>query len=295
MKKFFSFNILLLFSFSVLAQNLTPKEVDNAYIVFRRPDGINTYYRINKLTVFVDEATVGKKVLADAPIELSGFERQQTLTTNIFDLVPKETVPIPPAQPQPTTISIPDWLSGPGLYKVLYGSNYQREKAELPGGEATFNFYGQNMVYPPFGTEKPSTNEAVVMAFPTHSIINFAGVDFVSAIHMKLTDENNTLVWELLDTKGGYHAVLKGNARGNNHTDDANRWIRYGRYKLWVKNLSTDARAVQTITFGTTKGIERFTHYLSADQEETFDLNINQLVDAYDLYKLNCNVFTNKR
>jgi hypothetical protein len=293
MKKFFSFISLLLFSVSVLAQNLTPKEVDNAYLVFRRPDGINTYYRINKLTVFVDQATIGRKVLADAPIELSGFEKQQELTTNIFDLLPKETVNVP--QPQPTTISIPDWLPGPGQYKVLYGSNYQREKAELPGGKATFNFYGQNITYPPFGTEKPSSDEAVVMAFPTHSIINFAGLDFVSSIHMKLTDENNNLVWELLDTKGGYHAVLKDNARGNNHPDDANRWIRYGRYKLWVKNLSTDARAVQTITFGTTKGIERFTHYLLAGMEETFDLNIIQLVDAYDLYKLNCNVFTNRR
>lgn len=292
MKKFFS-GLLLLLSTIAVAQPLVPKESTNLLIAF--PDGpgggVTTYYRVEKATVYVDNSTTGRRIVVDSPIQLAGFSKNAEIIWDVFKLLP----PVPPVDVpvvRPPVIITSDWNKG--QYKVLYGANYQREKEELSNGEAQFDFYGQNGIeYPVFGTDKPSTSDAIVMAFPTHSIVNFAGTDFVSAIEMKLIEvETDQVVWHLLDTKGGYHPALRTNARGNNHPDDANRWLKHGRYKLWVKNLSTDARAVQTISFSTTKGIEYFSYPLSPGNENTYDLGIYKLGDEFDMYKLNCNVFT---
>ena len=107
---------------------------------------------------------------------------------------------------------------------------------------------------------------------------------------MQLLDFEGLTVWYLNDTKSGWHPSTKDHLRGNNHPDDANRWLKYGKYKLWIKNNSTDKRAIQNILFGTARGTQFFEYDLKPGHEFTFDLNLMPLPDEYDFYKLNCNV-----
>jgi hypothetical protein len=264
---------------------------DGVYLVFDRGDGASSYYRLTgDFQVFTDASTTATKFVTESALQFSGFGRTVGLTGDIFELIPHPPAPSPGGGEGGQIASV-DWLKG--QYKALYGSNYVRERDELGGGEASFVFHGQQgVVYPAYGTEKPSTDQLVIVALPTHSIVNYAGVDFVSAIQMRLSDDAGNVVWELTDTKGGFHPALRVSSRGNNHPDDANRWVKYGRYKLWVKNLSSDARAVQRIDFGTTKGTQILSSNVWPGREETFDLNIWQLVDGFDMYKINCNVWT---
>lgn len=293
MKKFF-LGYLLLLGITAFAQNTVADVQEGMFIGFRRPeDGVFVIYDA-KGKVEIQDGKFAVKIQAN-DLKLSKFLAVTDFYSTLDEargrlgLPPVTEQPSAPAPPSAPTMPS-DWARG--QYKVQYGSSYEREKAELVQGDASFNFIGQNVEYPAFGTEKPSTDKLVVFSLPTHSIINFAGTDFTSMIDMKITDESGNLVWHLYDTKGGYHSQILPNSRGNNHTDDANRWLSYGKYKVTVKNLSRDLRAVQTIQFSTNKGTTFWTYLLSPGNEAIYDLDINKLADEYDSYKLNCNVFT---
>lgn len=289
MKKFVLGALLLLplLTFAQSTTTLTKEQCKDVYLVFDRGDGISTYYRLTEdLQVKIDPSTTAVQLITGSRLRLEGFAPTQTLTTDIFRLLPKPA-PDVPVVAAPVTVES-DWSLG--QYKNRYGSNYEREKNELPGGIANFRFFGQSVRYPVYGTNKPSTDELVVIALPTHSIVSYYGTDFTSAIEMKLTDQYGNVVWYLNDTKSGYHPSLKANSRGNNHPDDSNRWIQYGNYHLWVKNNSTDTRAVQSIFFGTEKGNKYIDQDLYPGQEATFELDIRKMADEYDVYKINCNV-----
>lgn len=290
MKRFLFGALLLLplLTFAQLTTTLTKEQCKDVYLVFDRGDGISTYYRLTEdLQVKIDKSTTAVQLTTGSKLKLDGFARTQTLTGDIFQLLPKSPE-VPAPLPASTISPTDDWSIG--QYRNRYGSSYEREKSEVTGGEANFNFYGQNVNYPAFGTVKPSTEELVVMAFPSHSVVSFFGTDFVSSVEMKLTDQYGTVVWYLNDTKGGYHSVLKANSRGNNHPDDSNRWLRYGKYQLWIKNNSTDKRAVQNFLFMTEKGAKFIDQDIQPGQEVTFELDIRKMADEYDVYKLNCNV-----
>lgn len=290
MKRFLFGALLLLplLTFAQLTTTLTKEQCKDVYLVFDRGDGISTYYRLTEdLQVKIDKSTTAVQLTTGSKLKLDGFARTQTLTGDIFQLLPKSPV-VPAPLPAPTTSPTGDWSIG--QYRNRYGSSYEREKSEVAGGEANFSFYGQNVNYPAFGAIKPSTEELVVMAFPSHSVVSYFGTDFVSAVEMKLTDQYGNIVWYLNDTKGGYHSVLKANSRGNNHPDDSNRWLRYGKYQLWIKNNSTDKRAVQNFLFMTEKGTKFIDQDIQPGQEATFELDIRKMADEYDVYKLNCNV-----
>lgn len=177
----------------------------------------------------------------------------------------------------------------------VYGSKYDNELQQIKYGVSIFRFNGQNVDYPKYNSGLQSTDQLSIIDLPTHSIINYAGTDFVSMIEMSLIDEAGTEVWYLYDTRGGYHPCITGKdcdskLRGNNHPDDANRWIKNGKYKLKVKNISNDPRAIQRIDFGTTIVGDYFQHELKIGEEKEFELNINRLEKGF--YKLNCNVWT---
>jgi hypothetical protein len=293
MKKFL-LGFLLLFGVAAFAQNTFADVQDGMFVGFRRPeDGVFVIYDA-KGKVEIQDGKFAVKIQT-TDLKLSKFLAITDFSNTLDEARGRLGLPpvsdLAPANAPPSAPSTGDeWKKG--QYRVIYGSSFEREKGELNTGDASFNFVGQDVSYPVFGYDKPSTDKLVVMDFPTHSIINFAGTDFKSMIQMTLTDETGNVVWQLYDTKGGYHPQLQVNARGNNHPDDANRWVAYGKYKLKVKNLSTDARANQTIQFSTTKGTDFWTYILSPGNEATYDLDIHKLPDEYDSYKLNCNVFT---
>lgn len=82
-------------------QDLERRDASNAFLVFQRGDGIDTYYKINNVTVFIDEATIGRVIEANSGIELVGFARTQQISPNIFDFVP-------PPQPAPDPTPAPE-------------------------------------------------------------------------------------------------------------------------------------------------------------------------------------------
>jgi hypothetical protein len=197
--------------------------------------------------------------------------------------------------PQPT-----DWMLG--QHKGQYGTSYFGFIDEVGGGESFFDFKGQNVSYPDFQTtEKRVTEDLVVVGFPTHSIVNYAGTDFVSSIEYWLIDEEGNTVIHVKDTKGGYHPCTFGvpcNAklRGNNHPDDSNRWIKQGNYRLRVRNLSTNPRAIQRLHLISVRDDIVFLDVNIPPNSEPIDFEVrfDRLNDEFNSYKLNCNCFTEK-
>ncbi|HEY1055328.1 MAG TPA: hypothetical protein VGE24_09340, partial [Emticicia sp.] len=82
--------------------DLVRKDASNAFLVFRRGDGIDTYYKINSVSVLVDVETIGRNIEANSAIDLVGFARTQQISPNIFDFVPHpESTPLPDLLPPP--------------------------------------------------------------------------------------------------------------------------------------------------------------------------------------------------
>lgn len=297
MKRFCFSAMFLLLWISALCQ--VPVQVDKGMFVgFLRDDGVFVIYDAKGLVTVKDGKFAER--LETTELKLSKF----LAVTDFYNTLDEARAKLGlPSITEPPKVDVPkietnynqDYSWGTGQVGNHYGSKYDVYLQEIRQGVSIFRFTGQNVFYPRYDSKLQSTEELSIIALPTHSIINFAGTDFVSAIEMKLTDESGNEVWYLYDTRGGYHPCITGNGcdsklRGNNHPDDATRWIKNGNYKLWVKNLSTDARAVQKIEFGLTTGVNYFSNDLLPGHEQTFDLNISRL--AAGEYKINCNVFT---
>ena len=188
-----------------------------------------------------------------------------------------------------------DWLKG--QYKGSLNSYYRDYLVEVGGGESIFDFKGQDVQYPDFETTTYTcTNDFVLMRFASHSIVNFKGTGVLSKIEYSLIDENGREVLHVKDTKGGWHPCTNSSdcsakLRGNNHPDDCNRWLKIGKYRLKIKNLSDNNDAVQKIQVTDNEYRIIFVdENLSAGQEKEFEFNLTKL-GAYNSYKINCNVF----
>lgn len=292
MKRFLSGLVMLLISISAICQ--VPVQVnEKMFVGFQREDGIFVIYDAKGIVSVQDDKFAVRLETTD--LKLTKFLAITDFYNTLDEARAKLGLP-PVTEENPKVENKGDW--GAGQYRVQYGTTYNDYIMQLAGGSAVFDFLGQDVVYPAFNsTSKPSTDELVVVDFPTHSIINYAGTDFRSAIEMRLYDMNNKLIWYLNDSKSGYHPCVTGKdcdtqLRGNNHPDDAARWLKYGHYYLTVNNQSSDKRAVQSIWWGTTSGIQFFDYDIEAGGLQTFDLYVNKLGNEYDAYKLNCNVFT---
>ncbi len=121
---------------------------------------------------------------------------------------------------------------------VNYGTDYDAIKNELAGGTSTFNFYGNSngQSYP---TGSKNGNGYETMAFPTHSVTQKAEFEGLrSMCRIKITDSDGKVVFFCEDTRGGFHPTFGSNLRGNNHPDDANRYLREGNYTLEYSNIT---------------------------------------------------------
>ena len=190
-----------------------------------------------------------------------------------------------------------------GLVGVFYNSNSKALAMELDGGEWSWEFYGNAGVdkYPTLRAANDpmvmQNGDLVAIHLPTHSVVNkWGSAPARSNVIMKLYDANGALVWQLYDTKSGYHPNAFGYngqaKRGNNHPDDACRWILKGKYRLYYKNISTEAALVQDAWFGTARvGTARITQKVKPGEEVWFDLDMSRLDDRSDSFKLNCNYY----
>lgn len=190
-----------------------------------------------------------------------------------------------------------------GLVGVFYNSNSKALAMELDGGEWSFEFYGNAGVdnYPALRAASDpmvmQKGDLVAIHLPTHSVVNkWGSAPARSNVIMKLYDASGALVWQLYDTKSGYHPNAFGYngqaKRGNNHPDDACRWILKGKYRLYYKNISTEAALVQDAWFGTARvGTARITQKVKPGEEVWFDLDMSVLNDRSDSFKINCNYY----
>ena len=269
---------------------------EKMFVGFQREDGVFVMYEAKGL-VTIREGKFAER-LETTELKLGKFlaitDQYNTLDEARAKLgLPSITEPEKVEPVQETTKSN-DWSKG--QVGDRYGSKYDNYVNEINGGTANFKFYGQDVAYPKYNS-KDESSELSKIELPTHSIINYAGTDFVSKIEMKLYDEIGREVWHLYDTRGGYHPCITGddcnsNLRSNNHPDDARRWVKNGNYKLWVKNISSDKRAVQRIDFYVGGNVLILAE-MEPGTEQSFDLYIKKL--EHGEYKINCNVFTSLR
>lgn len=290
MKKFFCL-ILLFLSFLGFSQQAVSVN-DKMFVGFQREDGIFVIYDAKGIVTIQDGFALR---LETSDLKLGKF-LAITDFYNTLDAA-RGRLGLPPI-----TVGKIEQTSGweKGQFRRQYGTSFNDYLNEVFGGDAVFDFRGQNINYPSYGsTDKAGLADMVVVDFPTHSIVNVYGADFKSMIEMSLYDMDNNLVWRLLDTKGGYHPCNFGNncenkLRGNNHPDDSARWLKYGHYYLTVKNLSSDKRAIQSILWGTTYNKKFFEYDIDPGGLQTFDLYVDRLDNDFEQYKLNCNVYNPK-
>lgn len=213
---------------------------------------------------------------------------------------------------KPTNIQVVDDNSGlmdlwsKGCVGYAYGSDYWKELNELDGGESKFEFHGQIGVnYPkPYtqnDTNRPqATDELVSIHLPSHSVTAIWGYKHARAgILIEIYDENNEMVFNLYDSKGGLHPIANaigeniGKAqRGNNHPDNCNRWIKYGVYKFRFINLSefTDKdNFALTCKIEDTQGNVYFSRVINPREQISAIIDIKPLSSKGHGYKLNCN------
>lgn len=284
--------LLCLIAISAVAQQKVEVN-EKMFVGFMREDGVFVIYDAKGIVTVQDGFALK---LETYDLKLSKFLAITDFQNTLDEARAKlglSSITQPVSKPDDNSRKNTSW--GLGQVGSRYGSRYETELYELKYGVSIFRFTGQDVNYPEYDSGLQSTDELSIIDFPTHSIINYAGTDFVSMIEMKLIDELGNEVWYLYDTRGGYHPCINGvdcnsKLRGNNHTDDANRWVKNGKYKLWVKNHSIDKRAVQRIDFGTTIDGDYFQSFLEPGKEQTFDIDISRLKKGY--YKINCNVWT---
>lgn len=117
-----------------------------------------------------------------------------------------------------------------------YGSDYFALLKEMPGINE-FYFYG-NAEDNSFPTER-NGNDYETILLPTHSISNFIWQP-LSYVEMTIKDSKGNVVFYLFDTKGGRHPASQVNARGNNHPDFSNRYLKCGEYQVTFSNISNE-------------------------------------------------------
>jgi hypothetical protein len=188
-------------------EELVPKDATNAFLVFQRGDGIDTYYKINSVKVFIDEATIGRVIEANSGIDLVGFAQTQRLSPNIFDFVPPTTgdnpVPIEPpeAAPEPQT---------------------EPELPPTPEGTVRLNINGYEGVSDIFLADdslKIKDDSRLNIQLATHSISLGEDIgDRRSNVDYEITDLSGKL-WVKVVQKETTREGRLGGLYGNNHPD----------------------------------------------------------------------------
>lgn len=163
--------------------------------------------------------------------------------------------------PSNTELGIVGWLH--------YGTDYETLRNEISTGNATFWFYGKSngQGYP---TGQKNGNGYETVCLTTHSITSLSGkMGVVSKCRYKIKDNLGNLIVLVDDTKGGFHPAHYGdNKRGNNHPDDANRYLPNGTYTLEYDNISDDSGTVpQKVVF------------FRQHEGNTFEYQINETVN----------------
>lgn len=184
-----------------------------------------------------------------------------------------------------------------GIVGYKYGSSMVSENQQIPEGEFVFNFKGEPGVnYPAPYTKSDNPvwglDDLVAIHLPTHSVSTVWGDKTPAKVNLKITRNNDT-IFELYDTKGGYHgnALAIGETpgqhlRGNNHPDDANRWIKYGPADIFIQNIGE--RHIIFEIASTSSGIKfKKTIPPGVSYDHVFDFV--KLPSASDSYKINCN------
>lgn len=296
MKNLSSLCAMLLFCISALCQ-VPVQYNEKLFVGFQREDGVFVIYDAKGVVMVKDgkfaEGLVTSELKLSKFLAITDFYATLDEARARLGLSSINSIPVPVQNVRHGV----DWSIGQVGY--FYGSKYADYVNQITGGDAIFEFYGQNVNYPSYNpvNNSKSTNELVRFYFPTHSVVT-GDKNLVSAIEMKLYDFDGNLIWYLNDSRGGYHPCTNSpnctaQLRSNNHPDDSVRWLKYGKYTLWVKNNSTDIRAVQLIDFRNISSNNPLRFNLGAGSEKTFDVDIVKLPDVYDSYKLNCNVYTN--
>lgn len=234
---------------------------------------------------------VGYLKYSPAPIPPVGVSKPEIPVVTVLEKPVREV--------EVKAYGVPD--PGIGVVGDFYGSNSFALARELDGGIWDFRFYGNAADYP----AKRKANDNLVMQrgdlvaihLPTHSVVcKWGAAPARSTVQMKLYDWTGKLVWELNDTKSGYHPNAFGFGgvakRGNNHPDDACRWLVKGQYRLWYKNTSDEASLVQDAWWGTARvGTARFMTKVKPGEEIWIDCDMSNLDDRSDSFKINCNYY----
>ncbi|UBM58226.1 hypothetical protein LAG90_15590 [Marinilongibacter aquaticus] len=179
-----------------------------------------------------------------------------------------------------------------------YNADYFELANQVPGGVAYFNFVGQDVNYPAkrtYDDKKPVKDGLVMVDLPSHSTTAnwFSVKDYhtISKVRMELWDSNGNMVWQVFDTKGGFHSLdtKDDSHRGNNHPDNARRWIKPGNYTLKYWNLiDEDEKGVTDQNFEFyANGNVIISEAVHRGEYKEYQLNMSGLV----WYKLNCNLY----
>ncbi|MBA4851360.1 hypothetical protein [Emticicia sp. BO119] len=179
---------------------LIPKDATNAFLVFQRGDSIDTYYKINSVKVFIDEATIGRIIEANSGIELVGFARTQQILPNIFDFVPLPQ-PTPEGNPEPEPAPTP---------------------TPAPGNMVRLNIDGYEGVSDIFLADtslKLKDDNRLNIQLATHSISLGEGIgERRSKVDYEITDAGGK-VWVKVIQKEATIEGRLGGKYGNNHPD----------------------------------------------------------------------------
>jgi hypothetical protein len=184
-----------------------------------------------------------------------------------------------------------------GLVGYKYGSSMISENAQISEGEFIFNFKGESGVNYPTPYKKEDNviwglDDLVAIHLPTHSVSTVWGDKTPSKVKLELS-RNDSNIFELYDTKGGYHgnALAVGETpgqhlRGNNHPDDGNRWIKYGPAKIFIQNIGE--RHIVFEIACTSSGT-KFKKTIEPGKSFVKEFDFVKLPTNTDSYKLNCN------
>lgn len=284
MKKLLFLGLFALASLFSTAQNLVAKDATNAFLVFQRGDGIDTYYKINSVKILIDEATIGRIIEANSGIELVGFARTQQVSPNIFDFVDK-----PQALPTPV-ISIPQQP----VYQI------GKVQLHIPGYDAV------SAITLADESLKIKDDHRLNIQLATHSISLGENLgDKRSNVDYTITDQTGKVWVEVIQKETTIEGRLGGQF-GNNHPDkqylpqlseDCNIYLPLGNvYTVSARNKGNMAVDFWIIHPWSSDGTERRLHredippssvaYYSID---TNLLGLAGMPDYKRTIKINCN------
>lgn len=220
-------------------------------------------------------------------------------------------ITVPPVEPEGSAIPSDQFFSTVNVGSVgyLYGASYTALKNEISGGQAIFNYFGNPAPDNNYPAPNPQSNGSSFPSYTSdHVLVNFASHSvnlsnnqstraLTGKVHYKVFDQNDNLILEVYDTKGG--RTPDGN-RTNNHPDECSRWIKRGTYRIWMKNISDDNVVIRGRTGSTNDpGLENI-HGVDISKGQSTEWTVNfdtshfsgtQPFPNWNFYKVNCNIY----